>query len=189
MTGLNFQVPSWLVTVAALLAVAAVITLALYFWRRFEASRTPWQQLVVVGVQNVYWYGHPDVNIRLLAVAIHEAAAALAHRSVWADRVYAALDGVHVRIVSTDTWGDNWGRKVAGLDPPGAEVLVGRNLAALCHELAHQCEFVLNRVIDDAHAGWEAKGVFAAIDEYAAVLNALTMPLSVPLSTQNRTHA
>ena len=66
-------------------------------------------------------------------------------------------------------WTDIWGRKIAG-SSSGQVVTVGSDLAALCHELAHRCEWELDGRTDDAHVSWTSRGIHAAIDQYAAEL-------------------
>jgi hypothetical protein len=43
---------------------------------------------------------------------------------------------------------------------------VGKSLSALCHEMAHLCELVLDNEVDDEHKTWDVDGITAAITEY-----------------------
>ena len=66
-------------------------------------------------------------------------------------------------------WVDIWGRKIAG-SSSGSIVTLGFDLAALCHELAHRCEWELEGRTADAHASWTSRGIHAANDAFAAEL-------------------
>lgn len=68
-------------------------------------------------------------------------------------------------VMQADEWTDRFGRKVAGTAMPGC-VQVGRNLAAMCHELAHAYELAKDGRTDESHEAWQTNGVQRAIDEY-----------------------
>jgi len=171
---MEFTVPSWLVSATAVAASVLIAFGVFHFWRRLEQSRIPWRPLAVPNVQGVHWYGPESVKEAHLAAAFTAAVDALARKTTWGRRVYRALAKTHILVMLYDTWVDGSGRKVAGLDPPGPVVQVGHNLAALAHELAHQCEDAVDGAVDYEHAAWGAKGVWNAINEYQTWLASQT---------------
>jgi hypothetical protein len=60
---------------------------------------------------------------------------------------------------------------VAGLSS-GTTIDVGRDLAALCHELAHTCEYLEGGRAkqDDAHTTWGKRGIQRAVDEFELLM-------------------
>lgn len=86
-------------------------------------------------------------------------------RGIWAD-AEAALAGARIYVKLQDTWIDGVGRRVAGLALYDGTLVVGANLEALCHELAHLCERKIDRTEDFDHARWEARGIERAIANY-----------------------
>lgn len=95
---------------------------------------------------------------------------------VWGpERLYAVLDNVHVSVAPGPIWKSALGELVAGEAFPGVStVVIGNDLAALAHELAHLMESGLGRApVNEAHVGWKERGIFAAIDGYTAELKAV----------------
>lgn len=80
-----------------------------------------------------------------------------------------ALHDIRIYVMDEDSWVDEWGRKVAGIQA-GRNLIVGRNLAAFLHEAAHRCEEVIDKERDMEHSTWVADGIRAADDEFATWL-------------------
>lgn len=80
--------------------------------------------------------------------------------------VVSALDGARIAVHFMPKWRDAiTGQMVAGT-ATSIEVRVGSDLAALCHELVHVCQFKAG-VVDETHASWGPE-IYAAIERYEA---------------------
>lgn len=85
----------------------------------------------------------------------------------------AARSALRVIVQRNNQWSSPLhGSNVAGLTS-GVTVDVGSNLAALCHEIAHVCEFLEGgrAAQDDRHATWERRGIQRAVDEFEALIS------------------
>jgi hypothetical protein len=131
------------------------------WWRRFHI---PWQPLP--GYRAAQWYSRQGVEVRRLAEALVAAEGFLVQRGPWSPaQVWRACDKVRVYVMATESWRGFSGQNVAGEQLE--EVLcVGPSLAALCHELAHRCEAVIDKRTDYAHAGWSDNGIRAALADF-----------------------
>lgn len=152
----------WIVGGLVLGAIALATFLLVRTWR---GTHLPWASL-----PNYYpgarFYCAGEVEPKLLVAALQQAETLLIQHTKWT-AANMALVGHHVRIYVADSesWKDLWGRSITGLQD-GYTIIVGPSLAALCHELAHLCEIVLDKQVDVAHAAWANEGVIAAIDAY-----------------------
>ena len=128
-------------------------------------SQLKWKQ---TSTWHVRYHANEGFNPAQLDSAITLAIAKL--RPVWPTTV-TTLIAVNTKFIVNvvPEWTDIWGRRVAG-ESLGDTVTVGSDLAALCHELAHRCEWELDKKTDDSHASWGSRGIFAAVDAYAAEL-------------------
>jgi hypothetical protein len=162
--------------VVGLVVAAGLARLAWVWWRRF---RIPWEPLP--GAPGVRWYSQAKgLDWARVLGALRVAESALArHVSHWTPRqVRAVADEVRIYVVATESWLNLGGKPVAGEQL--LEVLyVGPSLAALCHELAHRCEEVLDKRADYAHAGWTENGIRAALAEYDAWLGSSATRLGI----------
>jgi hypothetical protein len=149
-----------------LVILAAGARLLYVYWQRFVLQWKP-----LPGFNGAWYVGHengPVARVDVLTAAYAWALERLAR--IWPD-ARRACDGVRVKVMPTPEWHDVWQRKIAG-DEAGEYVTVGSDFAALLHELAHLVELRLDGVVDAAHAGWAAKGIRAAEDDFAAWLKA-----------------
>lgn len=67
------------------------------------------------------------------------------------------------------------GSNVAGITS-GTTIDVGRDFKALCHELAHACEFIEGgrAAQDDQHKTWSRRGIHRAVDEFERLMTEAT---------------
>lgn len=102
---------------------------------------------------------------------------ALAHLAkVWPpEKLYTVLDNVHINVAPGPRWKNALGDTVAGEAFPGVStVVIGNDLAALAHELAHLMESGLGRApVNEGHINWVERGIRAAVDAYEAELRAV----------------
>lgn len=112
------------------------------------------------------------VNEALLASAITHAVDELAAFGVWRRYEIEAtvLRGVRVCVRSEVRWNDG-GQVVAGLMLKESRTLVvGCDLAALCHELAHLVQWDIERREEFGHETWTVRGITSAVDAWQAWL-------------------
>lgn len=111
-------------------------------------------------------------NEALLASAITHAVDELAAFGVWRRYEIEAtvLRGVRVCVRSEVRWNDG-GQVVAGLMLKESRTLVvGCDLAALCHELAHLVQWDIERREEFGHETWTVRGITSAVDAWQAWL-------------------
>ena len=143
--------------VLVVLTLVGVTVALIVTWSR---GRIAWK----TGPYGVQWTGPEGFDVNRLAVAMDRALDTLS--AVWPrEKVLLALAASKVIVNPEPAWVDIWGRKVGGLTV-GDIVFVGSDLAALAHELAHRCEYVLEGKVDEDHALWLSRGIFAALDKY-----------------------
>lgn len=153
--------------VTAIILVAAMLLLSgavlLY---QFKTRVWIWSPLPS-NVENVSFVAPKGYDAARVSAAFDMVAHLLAAGSKWnRQQVSTALKDSYIFVVNADSWLNTVGQRVAG-EQDGAILKVGRDLAALCHEAAHLCELRIDKARDDAHAGWDAKGIWRAIDAYA----------------------
>ena len=140
---------------------AAAIMIPAYLRQRVDWKRvpgTPYQFTTLTPLD-------PSV----LRDAIIAAFAALrAHSDFSPDVLMATGQHLRVSVQRVNQWqSPAHGGTVAGV-ATGTTIYVGRDLKALCHEIAHACEFIEGGEgrVDGAHATWTKRGIFRAVDEY-----------------------
>ncbi len=82
---------------------------------------------------------------------------------------WSLLRDVRIFVMPENEWTDDWGRRVAGLQNE-RNIVIGRDYAALCHELAHRLEVLMfgpAPVSDVDHEHWAKRGFNAAVEFYA----------------------
>lgn len=158
---------TWTPVVVAgiLLVIIGAVVAMLLRWRKI--AHIPWQEIPGYPTSARYFV-EGELSPTFLVDALREAERLLAVHTKWGSNVVKVFDDVHVYVRDSESWKDLWGRTVAGLDPTGHVIVVGASLAALCHEMAHQAEEKLDRVVDSEHAGWGPKGITTAIDAFDA---------------------
>lgn len=130
-------------------------------WRRLDSGGV---YLLPVG------YSGPDVN-----ACLESAVRCLKRHTNFPASAYdSALPHVSVVVMASEKW-----QQVVGGAPVGGEtertaaayvVKVGRDVSALCHELAHVLEYATGGEPDYTHAGWTDRNIWAADEEYRAWL-------------------
>lgn len=153
-----------LVGVALLALMAAIVTpLMLAAYRR---SRVEW-----LGVPHrpYRWHSIEGSTVKAEQVGAAVDAALLALHPCFAPTtLMRAAERVHVSVQRVAAWhSPQHGVEVAGITA-GYVLVVGSDLASLCHELAHLCEELEGQGHDTAHGTWGPRGIDAACDKYDA---------------------
>ena len=113
------------------------------------------------------------VNEALLASAVTHAVDELSAFGVWrrCEIEATVLRGVRVCVRPEVRWLDQGGQMVAGLTIKESRTLVvGTDLAALCHELAHLVQWDIERREEFGHETWTVRGITSAVDAWQAWL-------------------
>jgi hypothetical protein len=156
---------SWLVG-AALAAVALGIAFILV--RGWRSAHVPWQPLSGY-YPGTKWYSRAGTDPRFLVEALQAAESFLIVRTRWTAANLALVGHyAHIFINDRESWASVYGdgkRMVAGTTDRDT-IAVGPSLAALCHEMAHLCESVLDHQMDFQHAGWATNGVADACADF-----------------------
>jgi hypothetical protein len=155
---------TWVVVGLIIAIIVGAIGFMVYRWAK--SSYVPWQPIYGYYPGSKWFSKLQGTDQKLIAEALQAAESCLIERTKWS-AANLALVGHHVRVYVMDSekWVDLWGRKVAGLQIEHT-LVVGPSLAALCHEMAHLCEAVLDKEQDNAHATWAADGIAAAVDDF-----------------------
>lgn len=123
-----------------------------------------------LGVFSVTALGKAPHGDGALAFALQNAIDRLEDSLAWGPLASVhdvAKRGFVVSIRPELTWLNGSGVVVAGeTDLVTRTLFVGRDLAALCHELAHLCDADLSQTIDHTHDTWTKRGIMRAIDEW-----------------------
>jgi len=149
-----------IVLLVAVLGGAVAVMVPAYLRQRIPWKRTPsgfrYHALGAVDPHRI------DVNARVAFQLLREYTD-LAPSTIDATRI-----ALHVLVQKTNVWESPLhGGNVAGVTS-GTTIGVGVNLAALCHEIAHACEFIEGGADrqDTKHLTWEKRGIQRAVDEY-----------------------
>ena len=149
--------------VLGMLSVAAGVMVPAYLRQRIPWKKTPGGHTYhAVGTTSVAVL---DVRIMSAFILLRE------HADFSAETLLRAQREVKIIIQRVNQWSSPLhGTNVAGL-ARGTTIDVGANLAALCHELAHVCEFIEGGAEkqDATHASWAKRGIQRAVDEYEAM--------------------
>lgn len=86
--------------------------------------------------------------------------------------VERVISGAEVVVMRDEQWVDGFGRSIGG-DSFGSHIRVGSDMGALCHEFSHAAEQQVSHVVDQLHAGWEARGIWNADRAYRAWVKGL----------------
>jgi hypothetical protein len=152
----------WVVAGVALLIVGLVGFAA---YRYKVASTVEWRPLEGY-YKGAVWYSQAEKDPKFVLAAMQQAETQLIAHTKWTAANLALVGhAVQLYIMEKATWTDGWGRPVAGLQSNHV-LVVGSDLAALCHELAHLCEKIVDQTEDAEHASWQDSGIFAAINAY-----------------------
>lgn len=155
-------------------AFAAVVFASLIGYAVFRWAGSPRVEWVPVpGFKGAKCRVPPGVSPGLVAAMLDRATISLMLHGPWnAAKVTALVNSdIHVYVMDSDAWVDLWGRPISG-SQVGHTLAVGRNLAALCHELAHLAESVLDGAVDESHEKWPSRGIRAAEADYESKLGA-----------------
>lgn len=159
------SLPGWSAYVLASVLFGAM--LAWFLWTQWKQKKLEASHQAVPGPWAMKFSG--PAKPAAVGRAVGLALAVLQEHTGWSQaKLAAAVQGVLIQVQPTDAWMFN-GRKVGGLQLPGS-VLVGPNLSALCHELAHLAQAVIDHIEDNNHLTWESTGIWAADAAYRAEL-------------------
>ena len=149
----------------AIILVLAAIEL-LRAWRRF---RVPWQDLPGY-YRGSRWFSLVTIDPKDITEALQAAESFLIARTRWS-AANLALVGHYVRVYveSGESWKELYGQRLLS-QQADHHLVVGPSLSALCHEMAHLCERVLDNRPDPEHEAWVGDGVTAALDDFDAWL-------------------
>ena len=109
-----------------------------------------------------------ELAVRALATYCFPEASA-GNRTEVADLAAFLLRDVRIFVMPENEWTDDWGRRVAGLQNE-RNIVIGRDYAALCHELSHRLEVLMfgpPPVSEAEHTHWAKRGFNAAVEFYA----------------------
>ena len=164
----NVMTPgAWVIVGVVLAAILTGLGFMLY---RFLKTRIKWLPLPAYYL-NARYSAPKGFDAVFLVEALKRAETALLNHTKWdAGQLAKAFGEMRVLVQPTDDWVDSRGRKVGGLDPAGPIIVVGVSLPALCHEMAHQAEELVDGVFDFTHANWAPSGIWNASAEYEAWL-------------------
>ena len=144
--------------------VVVLVTIVIVRWRQTHLTWVPLE-----GCPGVLCYFEGPAEHTGLALALARARSSLTQHAGWAD-VARVLEGLHVHVKATETWVDDVGTgpiSVAGLQMDSG-VRVGPSYAALCHEVAHRYQQLAGDPAYPTHGGWDALGIYRAIDTFGA---------------------
>ena len=153
------------------IVLAAILTAFIVMGVRwFKATYIPWKQLPGYYAGTKWHSRVSTTDPKFITEAMQAAESFLIARTKWGAANLALVGHcVRVYVMDSESWKDLYGGKVAG-QQAGRNLIVGPSLAALCHELAHLCEEVIDKETDYAHATWPADGIAAAVDDFDAWL-------------------
>lgn len=159
-----------LIGVGLLLVVLGVVGVVIYFkLNQVTRLADAWKPLPPPYERTLAIVAPPQTpeNVR---EALALAQAYLALNGPWkAKEIVAVVETLSVVVNASNDWVDSAGRKVGGQEY-FRTVAVGQDLSALCHELAHVCEFVLVGRVDVDHVTWAANGITKADEAYRNAL-------------------
>lgn len=174
----ELSLPVWLAPFI-IVAFLSVGLIPLYLdWRKGKARAASYLSVPGDGPHLTYLLEPgAEVSPTRIRMAINLAYDALRTHGPWSPAdLSRSFEGVRLDIQASPTWLDSAGQKVGGQDV-GSLILVGPSLDALCHELAHVCELVVDRKQDveqlpgsGKHPTWEKRGLDAADMTYRKML-------------------
>lgn len=144
-------------------AVGLAIFMAIFFGAKYLSLR-----IVYLPLPGGGWYSAPsDVTAHDVQAHLDMAVQCLIERTHWTAAQFAVVcPRVRVLVRKEVQWkrlGD--GLLIAGCQE-GNTLVVGKDMAALCHELGHLMEQTIDMVVDEEHVTWLEKGIVAAQDAY-----------------------
>lgn len=164
----NVMTPGAWVIVAIILS--AILAGFIYMLVRVKKDQVPWNRLV--GFYSASFFveaGNTTFSAARLVAALLKAEELLKKYSntFWSHADFQkSFERMCVYVKKDNAWVDAQGEKVVGQDPSGRVVVVGADYAALLHEMAHQVEEKIDKVVDYTHEHWVTKGIRAAEAEY-----------------------
>lgn len=157
--------PELVVGVVFIIATLVAAGIAIWFANK-RSPQIPWIAPIpgyYAGTGYVAPFGYDPNRI---TKALQYAETCLIKNTKWnAGQLAAAMFHAHVFVVNREEWSFINGQHTAGMQE-GNTIQVGPSLAALCHEMAHLCEFQLDGKIDNDHLTWAFDGVNRAIQAY-----------------------
>lgn len=163
---MDMDIAIGIVTIAL---ISALVSWSAITWSK---ARIRWRSLFPYGGDRSWGYSAmmPYADPGVLVSSIKLSQQALSKHTKWRlQQIETACRNIHIYVMEDNSWTDRWGRKVAGLQM-GYIIYVGKDLGALCHEIAHLCELEIDGEIDEKHETWEGDGINAAVSEYAHMM-------------------
>lgn len=160
---------SWKTLAVVGVLVGAIAGAVIAMVVRFQSHMPQWVDLPNGPPKSAYVAPAGYDSARIVA-SVEKCLTVLPRHTKWTvPMLFPLAEGLHIEVKPTPDWVDFSGQSVAGLQ---AEewLVVGSDLAALCHEFIHWTEWALEKRTDYAHEGWADAGILAAIDEYDAWL-------------------
>ncbi len=147
---------------AQLSALAGIALIAAFFFLANLARRKPcvWRVLGGMPFNVSYCLAGGTVSEPRLRASLLLAYEALIQRGPWSSKaLWAAFSDLRVRVISLETWHVE--------SDHARTITVGPSLAALCHELAHLAERLIDREpSNNEHTGWTVRGIARAVAHY-----------------------
>jgi hypothetical protein len=162
----NVMTPgAWVILAVVLSGILAGF---IYMYTRFRKDQIPWNKLAGFYAAKFFVEpGNESFDAGRLVMCLKKAEELLLANTKWTTYDTAkAFARILVYVKKGNDWVDGQGQKVAGQDPAGRVVVVGADFAALLHEMAHQVEDLVERIVDYKHDRWIVKGIRAAEAEY-----------------------
>lgn len=118
------------------------------------------------------YFAPPGFEAKRLELALALAERCLTDCTVFPRAAIAAVVArASVLVTAEESWVDAWGRRIGGFTQVSTStVVVGPDLSALCHELAHLLEAYCFGATDDGHVQWMERGITAADEAYRRAL-------------------
>ena len=148
----------------ALAALALVV--GVWAFRRWRGTHPGWRRPIPGYFADTAFVAPRGYPLSRITYAMQMAETCLIKYGRWnAGQMGAVCLRAHVVVLSAQTSSDLAGRAVRGV-PVGHAIQVGAGLTTLAHELAHLCEAVLDKELDEAHSLWERDGIWRAVRAY-----------------------
>lgn len=133
--------------------------------RPWLASRAYWASFKPLTGTTVKATYSGNVSPGTVALALERAVNCLQIYGPWKhEDLLRGLNGVMIQVKDAEAWTQAIGGQRVGGETVGDVIVVGRDLSALCHELAHLAEAMVDVPpwADNDHVGWQARGIWRA---------------------------
>jgi hypothetical protein len=160
----NVMTPgAWALVIAIIAAILCGFGFMLF---KMLKDRIQWKPLAGFYAAKYFAEENQSFNTLRLVLALRKAEELFKLHTKWTQgQLSLAFQRMEIYVKKDDTWVCG-NQKIAGLDPSGRVIIVGANLAALLHEMAHQVEEKVDKIVDSDHVGWVSRGIRAADDAF-----------------------